>query len=69
MSDIGTWYRSLPVFTRSWLSLSLVFTLLGRFGFFKPHQVILLYEPFIKNFQVISFQCLYFLMFESLLLT
>uniref|UniRef100_A0A0V0G5Z3 Derlin n=1 Tax=Triatoma dimidiata TaxID=72491 RepID=A0A0V0G5Z3_TRIDM len=52
MSDIGTWYRSLPIFTRSWLSLSLVFTLLGRFGIFKPQQVILLYDPFIKNFQI-----------------
>ncbi|KAK9511185.1 hypothetical protein O3M35_005795 [Rhynocoris fuscipes] len=52
MSDFGTWYRSVPLFTRSWLSVTVVFTLLGRFGFFKAHQAILLYEPFIKNFQI-----------------
>jgi hypothetical protein len=54
MSDIADWFKRLPFFTRWWLALTAGFTLLGRFGIFKAHQLVLLYEPFIKQFQVIS---------------
>ncbi|KAI4469018.1 der1-like protein derlin [Holotrichia oblita] len=51
MSDLGDWYRSVPFFTRYWLSLTVGFTLLGRFGLVNPINLILLYEP-IKRFQL-----------------
>jgi derlin-1 len=52
MSDIADWFKRLPFFTRWWLSLTAGFTLCGRFGIFKAYQLVLLYEPFIKQFQV-----------------
>lgn len=52
MSDLGDWFKGIPFFTRWWLALTLGFTLCGRFGIFKGHQLVLLYEPFIKQFQV-----------------
>jgi derlin-1 len=55
MSDIADWFKRLPFFTRWWLALTAGFSLLGRFGIFKPYQLVLLYEPFIKQFQVMSF--------------
>ncbi|XP_057671748.1 derlin-1 isoform X1 [Diorhabda carinulata] len=48
MSDLGDWFRSIPVFTRYWFSGSIVFTLLGRFGIVNPYNLILLYEPLKK---------------------
>lgn len=52
MSDLGDWFKGIPFFTRWWLALTVGFTLFGRFGIFKSHQLVLLYEPFIKQFQV-----------------
>jgi hypothetical protein len=52
MSDLGDWFKGIPFFTRWWLGLTVVFTLCGRFGILKGHQLVLLYEPFIKQFQV-----------------
>ncbi|KAJ9587886.1 hypothetical protein L9F63_018667 [Diploptera punctata] len=52
MSDITDWFKSLPIFTRWWLALTIVFSLFGRFGILKAHQLVLLYEPFIKQFQI-----------------
>jgi hypothetical protein len=52
MSDLGDWFQRIPFFTRWWLALTAGFTLFGRFGIFKGHQLVLLYEPFIKQFQV-----------------
>src|SRR2546426_219239 len=51
MSDIGDWFRSLPIFTRYWFALSIVFPLLGRMGLVSPYYLIL-NEFFIKKFQV-----------------
>jgi hypothetical protein len=52
MSDISDWFKRLPFFTRWWLVLTVGFTLCGRFGILKPYHLYLLYEPFIKQFQV-----------------
>ncbi|XP_023726227.1 derlin-1 [Cryptotermes secundus] len=52
MSDLGDWFKGIPFFTRWWLALTVGFTLFGRFGIFKSHQLVLLYEPFIKQFQI-----------------
>lgn len=52
MSDLGEWFKGIPFFTRWWLALTAAFTLFGRFGIVKSYQLTLLYEPFIKKFQV-----------------
>jgi hypothetical protein len=52
MSDFGDWFTRIPFFTRWWLALTAGFTLCGRFGILKGYQLVLLYEPFIKQFQV-----------------
>ncbi|XP_014260158.1 derlin-1 [Cimex lectularius] len=52
MSDIGVWFRSLPIFTRSWLSLTFAFTLLGRFGILRAYQLTLSYDHIVKYFQI-----------------
>ena len=54
MSDIADWFKRLPFFTRWWLALTAGFSLFGRFGLLKAYYLVLLYEPFIKQFQVSS---------------
>jgi len=54
MSDIADWFKRLPFFTKWWLTLTAGCTLLGRFGLLKAYHLVLLYEPFIKQFQVRS---------------
>lgn len=51
MSDFNDWFKSLPQFTKWWLTLTLSFSLLGRFGILRPEHLILWYEA-LKNFQV-----------------
>ncbi|XP_076370492.1 derlin 1 [Tachypleus tridentatus] len=51
MSEIGNWFRSLPLFTRYWFGLSVVFPLAGRFGLLNPRYFILDYASFIYHFQ------------------
>ncbi|XP_066257380.1 derlin-1 [Euwallacea similis] len=51
MSDLGDWYHSIPKFTRVWFTGTVVFTLLGRFGFLNPINLILLYEA-VKRFEI-----------------
>lgn len=50
-SEFGEWYKSVPIFTRAWLTGTVFFTLLGRFGFVNPLNLVLLYEP-ITRFQI-----------------
>ncbi|GJQ78300.1 hypothetical protein Trydic_g22139 [Trypoxylus dichotomus] len=60
MSDLGDWYRGVPFFTRYWLTLTVAFTLLGRFGLVNPYNLILLYEP-LKKFQIWRlFTCIFY---------
>lgn len=51
MTDIADWYKNIPYFTKHWMTGSVVFTLLGRFGIVKPINLILLYEP-LKRFEI-----------------
>jgi PREDICTED: similar to der1-like domain family, member 1 len=41
MSDIGDWYKSLPVSTRHWFTFSVVFPIAARFGLLDPSNLIL----------------------------
>uniref|UniRef100_A0A6M2DY61 Derlin n=1 Tax=Xenopsylla cheopis TaxID=163159 RepID=A0A6M2DY61_XENCH len=52
MSDIGQWFKNLPLFTRHWLGLTLAFSLLGRFGLLKPEYLYLLYDKFVNELQI-----------------
>lgn len=51
MTDLGEWFQTVPFFTRYWLSLTLIFSLIGRFGLVSPYHLILVYE-LLKRFQV-----------------
>ncbi|RZF47631.1 hypothetical protein LSTR_LSTR009515 [Laodelphax striatellus] len=52
MTDIGEWLKSLPIFTRYWLQLTVGLTLIARFGFVNYEHLVLAYEPFINKFQI-----------------
>ena len=52
MSDVGDWFKSMPIFTRYWLSLTIAFSLIGRFRIISALNLVLLYEPFIHNFEI-----------------
>ncbi|XP_043273957.1 derlin-1 [Venturia canescens] len=52
MSDVRDWFNSLPIFTRYWLLLTAVHSLVGRFGIISPYSLILMYDRFIQNFEI-----------------
>jgi len=52
MSDVGDWFRSLPVITRHWFGATVGFCLLGRFGLLPPVYLILQYIPLVHQFQI-----------------
>lgn len=52
MTEITDWFRSLPVFTRYWFGLSVVFPILGRFRLVSPQYLVLTYDLFVRKFQV-----------------
>jgi len=52
-NELGTWFRSIPIVTRWWFSLSIVFPLLGRLGLINGmYYFILHYESIVYRFQV-----------------
>lgn len=52
MTEITDWFRSLPVFTRYWFGLSVVFPILGRFRLVSPQYLVLTYDLFVRKFQI-----------------
>lgn len=52
MGDLQDWFKSLPIFTRYWFGLTVLFTLVGRFGLVNYYYLILHYDLFIKQFQI-----------------
>jgi len=52
MTDIGSWFKSLPFFTRHWFALSIAIPLLSRFGLLNPGYLVLEYSAFIHRFQI-----------------
>ncbi|XP_077283818.1 derlin 1 [Arctopsyche grandis] len=52
MSDIKEWFGGLPLFTKYWLSFTLVLSLLGRFGILRPYYLVLLAEPLFYSCQI-----------------
>ena len=51
-NDIGDWYRNIPLVTKYWFTGSVIFPLLGRFGFVSIATLMLDYESLIYGFQV-----------------
>lgn len=51
-NELGTWFRSIPIVTRWWFSLSIIFPLLGRIGLINGIYMILDYTSIIYRFQV-----------------
>lgn len=59
MSDLGDWFRSIPLITRYWFASSIAVPLLGKLGLINPMYLILWPEYFLHKFQVMSPQPLY----------
>lgn len=51
-SDIADWFRSIPIVTRWWFSLSIIFPLAGRLGLVNPMLLLLDYETVVHGFQI-----------------
>uniref|UniRef100_U5EZG9 Derlin n=1 Tax=Corethrella appendiculata TaxID=1370023 RepID=U5EZG9_9DIPT len=52
MTDIADWFKNLPIFTKYWLTCTVVISLLGRFGLLPMYHMLLLWEPLFKQFQI-----------------
>lgn len=51
-NDIGDWFRGIPIVSRWWFVLSIIFPLLGRIGLLHPFYMILDFEFVAYKFQV-----------------
>uniref|UniRef100_A0A1A8EM38 Derlin n=1 Tax=Nothobranchius korthausae TaxID=1143690 RepID=A0A1A8EM38_9TELE len=52
MSDIGNWFRSIPLITRWWFALSIFFPLMGRLGLVYYGNLVLIPELVFNRFQL-----------------
>ncbi|OQR77295.1 derlin-1-like [Tropilaelaps mercedesae] len=52
MGEIADWFRSLPLLTRYWFGMSIVFPVLGRFKIISPYHLIFIYHNVFKQFQI-----------------
>jgi len=61
MSDIGTWFKNLPVITRWWFGLSVAIPVLARFGLLPPYYLYLINERLFYGFQIWRpFTCVFY---------
>ena len=51
-NDIGDWFRSIPIISRWWFTLSIAFPLLGRIGLLHVYYMILNFQLVVYKFQV-----------------
>lgn len=51
-NELGVWFRSIPIVTRWWFSLSIIFPLLGRLGLINGMYMILDYASIVHRFQI-----------------
>lgn len=52
MSDLGDWFRSIPLITRYWFAGSIALPLIGKLGLVSPVYLFLWPDAFINRFQV-----------------
>lgn len=55
MTDISVWYKSLPFFTKYWLTLTVGISLIARFGLISNFWLFLDSEFVFRKFQVSDF--------------
>jgi len=51
-NDIGDWFRNIPIVSRWWFVLSIVFPLLGRIGLLHPYYMVLSFDFVFYKFQI-----------------
>ena len=52
MTDIETWFKGLPEFSKYWLTSALVATCVTSFGIFNPYLIILDFNLIYKRFEI-----------------
>ncbi|KAK4825862.1 hypothetical protein QYF61_003136 [Mycteria americana] len=52
MSDLGDWFRSIPLITRYWFAGSIAVPLIGKLGLVSPVYLFLWPDAFINRFQI-----------------
>uniref|UniRef100_A0A8D0G8Z5 Derlin n=1 Tax=Sphenodon punctatus TaxID=8508 RepID=A0A8D0G8Z5_SPHPU len=52
MSDLGDWFRSIPLITRYWFSGSIAVPLVAKLGLIRPEHLILWSDRFFYRFQI-----------------
>lgn len=52
MSDIGDWFRSIPIITRSWFAASVAVPLIGKLGLINFRNLMLFPELIISRFHI-----------------
>ncbi|KAJ7395167.1 Derlin-1 [Pitangus sulphuratus] len=52
MSDLGDWFRSIPLITRYWFAGSIAVPLVGKLGLVSPVSLFLWPDAFIHRFQI-----------------
>ncbi|XP_065254046.1 derlin-1 [Emys orbicularis] len=52
MSDLGDWFRSIPLITRYWFASSIAVPLIGKLGLINPAYLFLWPDAFINRFQI-----------------
>lgn len=52
MSDIGDWFRSVPLITRSWFAGSIIVPFIGKLGLISPMNLVLAPELFFGRFHL-----------------
>ena len=51
-NDLGEWFKSIPIVSRWWFALSILFPLAGRVGIFSPFAMFLSWDLVAYKFQV-----------------
>ncbi|CAF0821509.1 unnamed protein product [Adineta steineri] len=51
-NDLGQWYKSIPKITRVWFTATVVVSIAARIGLVRPYNLILLFTPIVKQFQI-----------------
>ena len=55
MSELSSWFKNLPIFTRHWFGLTIALSLVGRFAILSPKYLILDYHSIFESFHVMFY--------------
>ncbi|VDM30443.1 unnamed protein product [Hydatigera taeniaeformis] len=68
-NDLADAYYSIPRITRYWLTATIVLSLIGRFGLISAYSLILIWNKFFYELQLLSFLLNIYLLFEPMVLS